>query len=229
LTELLVTIAIIAILAALLLPALSGAKSRSRRVQCSSNLKQLQTAWQMYLGDHNDAMPPNLWDGVRGAMAGSAPGSWVVGNANDTSPTNVQAGVLWSYIQSLPIYHCPVDTSMATGGTLRWRSYALVNYLGGAVSINDRSQNLYKQKGSQLKNAATAMAFVCEDAGSINDGIFFVFEPPASEWKDYPGSRHSSGCTFSFCDGHAEYWKWPFGQPDDTADLARVQAALPEP
>jgi prepilin-type N-terminal cleavage/methylation domain-containing protein/prepilin-type processing-associated H-X9-DG protein len=229
LTELLVVIAIIGILAALLLPALSGAKDRSRRVQCASNLKQLQTAWQLYLSDHDDEMPPNLWDGVRGAQAGSASGSWVVGNANEISPTDVEAGVLWSYVSSLPVYHCPVDTSLVSDqSTLRWRSYSLLNYLG-APPDSSQTPDLNKQRGSQLKQISTVMGFVCEESDTINDGIFFVYAPPGTEWKDYPGSRHSSGCTFSFCDGHAEYWRWKYGEPDDSDDLARVQASLPTP
>src|ERR1039457_3653639 len=84
LIELLVVLAIIAILAALLLPALSAAKQRGAMIRCESNLKQVQTGWLIYLTENNDTMPPNLWDGTPGANAGSAPGSWVVGNAHET-------------------------------------------------------------------------------------------------------------------------------------------------
>jgi prepilin-type N-terminal cleavage/methylation domain-containing protein len=58
LVELLVVIAIIAILAALLLPALSKAKSQAQSARCQSNLRQLNLALLGYAHDFRDFDPP---------------------------------------------------------------------------------------------------------------------------------------------------------------------------
>ena len=58
LVELLVVVAIIAILAAILLPALGRAREAARRASCASNLKQWGTIYKIYSGENRGEFPP---------------------------------------------------------------------------------------------------------------------------------------------------------------------------
>jgi len=69
LVELLVVIGIIALLSALLLPALGKARDTARSLCCLNNLKQLSVGWFSYISDANDALVPlNTADSVWGAL-----------------------------------------------------------------------------------------------------------------------------------------------------------------
>ena len=57
LVELLVVISIIALLMAILLPALARARELGKRAVCLVQIKQLQLGWNMYCDDRNDKVP----------------------------------------------------------------------------------------------------------------------------------------------------------------------------
>src|SRR5438093_6158471 len=126
LIELLVVIGIIAILAGLLLPALSKAKSEAQSIACINNLKQLQLCWHLYAHDNHDTLPPNnyVYDvDTGGPLLLSL--SWCPGNTRtDTTTSNIEHGLLFPYNRSAAIYHCPSDKSTvetAAGVTLTQR------------------------------------------------------------------------------------------------------------
>ena len=75
LIELLIVIAIIGILAALLLPALSRAKASARSVKCKSNLHQMGLAMAMYVND-NHAYPYYLLEWAQGIHGTSEAIHW---------------------------------------------------------------------------------------------------------------------------------------------------------
>lgn len=111
--ELLVVIAIIGILAALLLPVLSKAKSKAQGALCLSNGKQLMLAMTLYVSENNDFFPPNPDDGNK------VPGhDWAGGQAGEGGPDEFNSDVLKdpnfslliSYLGgNVNIFRCPAD------------------------------------------------------------------------------------------------------------------------
>lgn len=130
LVELLVTIVIIMILAGLILPALKGARDRSRDVLCRNNLKQLQVAAMTYAINANGYLPAaKSWEGYDSTRT---PNKWVQERTgwidwvnytahNDNSTTRrpgetpwwgpmgltcITNGTLWPYVKSTKAYSC---------------------------------------------------------------------------------------------------------------------------
>jgi len=257
LIELLVVIAIIALLASPVLPALSKAKGMAQRTACLNNLKQLTLAWTLYSGDHNDSLPPNHEDyhNTQAASRSDAP-SWVAGNAfSDTTSSNIQRGVLYTYLNADAIYRCPSDPSTVLDARKlpRTRHYGLSIYMNGkgnaATTPEFSSERLIFRNQSSIQDPGPVNAFVFIDnhPGNTAGGSFSVTQPGFPEpwrWSHFPGARHQSGANLSFSDGHVAHWRWKEAEslyweknkgwgggevPAGDRDLTRLQACIPHP
>jgi len=138
---LLVVIAIIAILAAMLLPALARAKQRAQSISCMSNTKQLMLAWNMYAGDNNDILAPNDYPYTTPYFTAANKDQlkcWVCGTmeqpldaGNDSELADPIGTAIAAYIASKPVFHCPADNYVDPNShKVHVRSYAMNSAVG---------------------------------------------------------------------------------------------------
>ena len=119
LIELLIVIAIIAILAGMLLPALNAAREKARGIACASKLKQMGVVFQNYKDDFKGYLPPArmVW-GNSGTSTG-----W---------PYTVYKN---NYVTNLNLYLCPSVNNFYTKNILSGNNLNLIDYGANAYLI----------------------------------------------------------------------------------------------
>jgi prepilin-type N-terminal cleavage/methylation domain-containing protein len=233
LIELLTVIAIIAVLAAILLPALSKARSRSQGIFCLNNTRQLTLAWQLYADDHEGLLPYNL---VMTATSARTNLNWVNNvmdwylSSDNTNLATITGASLGPYLGGVTsMFHCPSDQALsamqsAAGWAQRIRSYSMNAMVGNAGDASASGVNVnnpgYKQffKITQILHPTEIFVFLDEHPDSIADGYFLNRDTltanglysyaAAGEWLDLPASYHNLSTAFSFADGHASLHHW---------------------
>ena len=223
LIELLVVIAIIAILAAMLLPALSKAKTKAQGIYCLSNQKQLTLAWMMYADDNQNKLVPNHDGGTTSFDLSWVPG-WLDFKPNNYANTNklyLMNAKIGPYTKNVGIYKCPADIyncSIARVMMPRVRSVGMNGFIeGNAYKGEHKAGDSHWYAGywaydkmTDIMNPAPAnlWVFVDEHPDSINDGWTIMNPTDLNNWTDLPASYHNGACGFGFADGHAEIKKW---------------------
>lgn len=182
--ELLIVTSVMIILISMLLPALKKAKDSTNRIKCASNLKNIGTAFNMYISDNNDYYPKfAVW-----------------GSSADDERWHI---TLYKYLgnedflsnHKYPsVFICP--SCVNPGFNDKTISYAYNRVIG--------AHDTYPYcKTSSIK--CPSKKLLAADSG-YNNGIapsYNIYQCINSEL--YIGDRHNSGSNVLWCDGHVSW------------------------
>jgi prepilin-type N-terminal cleavage/methylation domain-containing protein/prepilin-type processing-associated H-X9-DG protein len=226
LVELLVVISIIAILMAVLIPALSKAREQAKKVVCANNLKTMALGDQMYANDCDDYHVPilngrsqNDWMWFQNplfmnmiAMKGRKNTEASQGYTADTLPKD---------------YKCPSDKrTIGNGGLLKQANVIQgVSYGMNSVGLRSSPTNswcYHDTSCSKVHTLKTMQVIKSSEKFFLMDSEWFAVDytganytlfwdiqgdkMDAGQW-DVPAYRHSEGANVVFYDGHMTYMK----------------------
>jgi prepilin-type processing-associated H-X9-DG protein len=196
LVELLVIIGIIAVLAAMLMPALRRVREQANAAVCASNLGQIGKAFLMYAQQNGDRFPyhadwskANKEDWIH----------WWAGpgrDPNNLTKTSAIASYLGNFHESL--FHCPADeVSQHPRSDMSKGVYKFSYSMNGLFASNPRDMTLKPPpppppRVTSTLSPARKMLVIEEDEISLDDGHFMVW--PAGfngGYENFLGTRHT--------------------------------------
>lgn len=214
LIELLITVAIIAILAGLLLPALNAARRKAQAINCVNSQKQIMTAQYSYAGDYNDIMVVNA-PYKMGARDVSEPWMTLLTREKSNTGTLPKGGgyISWNSLK------CPANSNLKKNDQMWFSVYGFWRYNG----INDRIRQTGNIFGSAVdgnppdinsvflypgRAKSPSQTFVLADTATLKNGFagksVWIFSP--REWMEDGNitSIHSGRLNAGFIDGHVQ-------------------------
>ena len=209
LIELLVVIAIIAILASILLPALNSARNKANTTRCTSNMKQVSNANQMYLSENDDypatCIPPDntVWFKNLAPFLNKRLNLW---HCPATASSEKDLTLDYMNIQAFNVFRQKAGIGI-NGWTFRGRTNTGELNIPKITKFKRPTNLIYTGDGR------TGDEFAVTGSDPANNGCLYLHpdQPVPPVEAALPGHfsywmRHNSntGINLSFLDGHAQ-------------------------
>lgn len=211
LMELLVTVAIIAVLAALLFPAVGKMMGEGKSAACAANLRQISGLVYQYVGE-NDGQLPASYDGSVPLTLSSL---WLC-KLTDQAGIPRTPWVIGSGAGPEQVFICPSTPTLGRQGVSNIDLSYGWNYLG--LTLRDTAANPY---GMITKLASvphpSRTIMVADSNGAGNPNFTYVISPT----QFTPDCRHSGQANVLFVDGHVERVKREILITDDLYRLEK--------
>ena len=200
--QLLVAIAIVAILAALLFPAVKSARAQADAARCLGNLRQLGMAGQAFFNDHNGRLFPSMF--------------WYNPSTHPTDPgMRDYVGISNEFALSdhrSTVFSCPslLSKFVSTGADRLKRTYSL-NFYAHAVNVRKRNdpnpavRNALQFPGTTHRIAERSKMWMLTDGISVSvpTANFGTYITPDDSGIDHAFFPHNGRQLAVFFDGHA--------------------------
>ena len=184
--------AVLAVLAALLVPALARSGDNGRTI-CMNNMRQLGAALNLYAAENQDSLP---WPNWGNDMSPPCPAGWLYAGDPTSWPSTIAsgglpsvsffsyrqrwhltAGVLWKYVLNGNAFLCPDDVKPSLGGYWSLRAMTLSTYLmNGAAAYYPSPNSQYNYATPKLSQVWSPACYILWepdqtlDAHCYNDG-----------------------------------------------------------
>lgn len=211
LVELLVVLAIIALLISILMPALRRARDSANATKCMNNQRQLMTSFLMFAQDHQNYLPGNDSDRgnpvwwKRDFLAGPPEGPVRAVTIKDIP----RSGTMWKYIKNTDVFRCPsVEGSqeVASGGqatTNERFDLGVFKSLAGAKLGKVKNQSFFIYGG---KTTPMPTPVICQELAATVNGT--NIEGGHSN-EDAMAIVHGGGSYYAAIDGSVHYFQEP--------------------